>query len=201
MTHGGSWRQTLRVSSGPKIAIVCCPRTLPNVHSTLAGLLLADPRAAACRIAICAGDGSGTASGGLRAPLFRELLGEIHPASLNVFVAGVHHYAPPIENRPNADCIRRQGSLYVRNCKVNGIDAFMLRNEHPGPTIPGKRPPPIPAPHTMFEIVARSVIPGVGYGVEVVLEFEPGPEHLKKLLVRTTMPRDRMRRYARRGLV
>ncbi len=40
--------------SDPKIVIVCCPRTLPNVHSTLAGLLLADPRSAACPIAICA---------------------------------------------------------------------------------------------------------------------------------------------------
>ncbi len=145
-------------------------------------------------------EGLGEASGALMDPLFKSLLGAIHPASLNVYVPGVHGYAPD-RSSLYADCIRQQGGLYIRHCKVNGVDAFMVRTEHPGPTFPGKRPPPIPAPHTMFEIVARSVIPGVGYGVEVVLEFEPGPEHLKKLLVRTTMPRDRMRRYARRGLV
>jgi hypothetical protein len=130
------------------------------------------------------GDGQGLTSGAgwLREPFFKALLGDFHPASLNVFVSGAHRYAPN-ENYPSVDYIRQQGGLFVRDCKVNGKDGFLLRCEHPGPNFQhkGKRPPPIPAPHTMFEVVARSLIPGLDYASDITLEFLPGPEHLRKL--------------------
>jgi hypothetical protein len=128
------------------------------------------------------GDGQGHASGWLKDPLFTELLGQIHPASLNVFVPGAHDYAPNASNYPNPGYIRGQKYLAARACKVNGVEAFILRNEHPGPSY--RRGSPIPAPNTMFEIVARTVIPNVDHGAEVTLEFDEGDEHLKKLPVR-----------------
>jgi hypothetical protein len=126
------------------------------------------------------GDGQGYASDWLRAPIFTSLLGQIHPATINIFVEGAHNHFPH-DQLLREDGIRRQGFLHARDCTVNGAKAHMLRTEHPGPSY--RRGPPIAAPHTMFEIVGVSLIPGIQWGAEVSLEFDPDAKQLRTLRV------------------
>ena len=115
------------------------------------------------------GDGQGLASGWLKDPVFTKMIGSFYPASLNVFVGGRHSYAPNT-NYPSLTFLEQQGGLITRRCLVNGVEAHLLRCECPGPTY--RKGPLIPAPHTMFEIVATSLIAGISWGCDVTLEID-----------------------------
>ena len=106
------------------------------------------------------------------------MLGAFYPGTLNVYVAGQHDYAPNERNYPEPNHLQQQGYLTVRECTVNGIAAWLLRCECPGPS---HRPPPIDGIHTMFEIIAREYIANIRYKSAIVLEFEEGVAHLKDL--------------------
>ncbi len=106
------------------------------------------------------------------------MLGTFHAGTLNVYVAGQHDYAPNERNYPEPNHLQQQGYLTIRECTVNGVAAWLLRCEFPGPS---HKPPPIDAPHTMFEIIGRERIEGIAYKSAVTLELEEGPQHLKNL--------------------
>jgi hypothetical protein len=114
------------------------------------------------------GDGQGLAGGWLGDPIHLDLLGSIHPASLNIFVPGEYHLVSTAQGF-HRDHILAQGGLDVLECMVNGVRAFILRTEYPGPWY--RRGYTIPQPNTMFEVVATERIPRIDWGAEVTLEF------------------------------
>lgn len=130
-------------------------------------------------------------------PVVATSLGvELHPGSINVFVstAGCPELAgcgyPLFRRTEDEDVsppgIRRRGSFLVRDCKVNGVPAFILRTEHPGKAYDGPGrvvPTRLPQPNTMLEIVGPE-IPGIAYGAEVDLELDPDPAKLRTVTVR-----------------
>jgi hypothetical protein len=133
------------------------------------------------------GQGQGYASGRhggglwLRSPLFSKLLGTpIYPASINVFVRAVdyalvaskHPLFRDVDEELRPEGIRKKGFLLARPCTVNGDPAWILRTEHPGPTHTGKKPPPLPMPHTMFEIAATKKLKWVKYGAFVTIDVD-----------------------------
>jgi hypothetical protein len=133
------------------------------------------------------GQGQGYASGlregglWLRSPVFSKMIGSpIYPASINVFIAATtfdlmrtrHPYFRQDDEELRPEGVRKRGCLVFRPCLINGDRAFVLRTEHPGPTHSGKKPPPIPPPHTMFEIAATKKLSWVRYGAPVELEID-----------------------------
>jgi hypothetical protein len=138
------------------------------------------------------GDGQGYAATLLRHPIFSNLLGvQIYCGSINVFVSGVGQPALTICPHPffrrhddeslDPNFVLRQGCIRFRHCTINGHAAFILRTEHPGPSY--RRAPPIPAPHTMFEIVAGTKLPGVAWGTAGEVVFDEGPSQLQTVRV------------------
>lgn len=77
-------------------------------------------------------------------------------------------------------CERRATST-LATARVNDISAFILRMDQPEPCY--RRGPPIPPPHTMFEVVGVSLLPGIEWGAEVTLEFDADPSQLQTLRV------------------
>jgi hypothetical protein len=137
------------------------------------------------------GDGQGLATSWLQDPIFATLLGTIHPGSINVFVSGTGHpsltdckhpfFRRTVDEWIHRDGVYRQGFPLARDCTVNGHRAFILRTENPGPSY--RRGPPIPPPHTMFEIVGAALIPGITYGADVAIAFDADPLALRTLRV------------------
>jgi hypothetical protein len=110
----------------------------------------------------------------------------IYPASINVFVSARdrfdlchvrHPYFREEDEELRQEGVRKKGYLLARPCLVNGVEAFVLRTEHPGPRFKGKKPPPIKPPHTMFEVVATRKLPWVRYdaAVELLVDLQADP--------------------------
>jgi len=143
------------------------------------------------------GSGQHLAAGWLADPIFARLLGTpIHPGSINVFV---HRDGPPaLGTSPHPlfraerdesvfpDDIRRQGFLLFRECMLYGEPAFLLRTESPGKAYSGHGlviDAPIHQPNVMFEIVAKRLIEGIAYGVDVMVELDESDGALRRVEV------------------
>jgi hypothetical protein len=123
----------------------------------------------------------------LEHPIFSALLGvQLYRGSINLYVSGngqpeltsCKHpfFRRDLDESLDPHFVVRQRCIRFRQCTVNGHAAFMLRTEHPGPVY--RRGPPIPPPHTLFEIVAGAKLPGVDWGAAMELVFD---EHASTL--------------------
>jgi CTP-dependent riboflavin kinase len=96
----------------------------------------------------------------------------LHHGTLNVYVKGDHFV---IGDGFDPDSARRNGKVRALPCTVNGLDAFIVRNEHGGPAQIS-----MPAPRTLFEIVSEFYLRGkLGLQDESLVELRFNLEDLK----------------------